>query len=106
MNKKLLLCAIVWLVCGSLLAQTTWYNPLDGDEPKLCGRAWNTEIGKSFARMPERFKAIMPRSVWGLSRQSAGLMVRFRTNSPTIQVKYKIAREGGIRIWRLCVMAV
>ncbi|MBO5885660.1 MAG: SGNH/GDSL hydrolase family protein [Bacteroidaceae bacterium] len=97
MNKKLLLCAIVWLVCGSLLAQTTWFNPMEGDEPYICGRAWNTEIGKSFARMPERFKATIPRSVWGLSRQSAGLMVRFRTNSPTIQVKYKIAREGGYK---------
>ena len=48
MNKKLLLCAIVWLVCGTLLAQITWYNPLNGDEPNICGRAWNKEIGKSF----------------------------------------------------------
>ena len=70
MRKKLLLCAIVSFVCCTLLAQTTWYNPLNGDEPNICGRAWNTEIGKSFARMPERFKATMPRSVWGLSRQS------------------------------------
>ena len=97
MNKKLLLCAIVWLVCGSLLAQTTWFNPMDGDEPYISGRAWNTEIGKSFYRFPDRFKSVMPKNVWGLSRQSAGLMVRFRTTSSNIQVKYTIAREGGYK---------
>lgn len=97
MNRKLLLCAIVWFVCGSLLAQTTWFNPMDGDEPYICGRAWNTEIGKSFYRFPDRFKSAMPKNVWGLSRQSAGLMVRFRTTSSNIQVKYTIAREGGYK---------
>ena len=97
MNKKLLLCAIVWFVCGLLLAQTTWFNPMDGDEPYICGRAWNTEIGKSFYRFPDRFKSAMPKNVWGLSRQSAGLMVRFRTTSSNIQVKYTIAREGGYK---------
>lgn len=97
MKKKLLLGTLFVFVCNVLFAQQTWYNPLEGEEPYIGGRAWNTEIGKTFARLPDRFKQTMPRAVWGLSRQSAGLVVRFRTNSPDIKVKYKLAREGGYK---------
>ncbi len=96
MKKSFLLCAL-WALCGTTFAQTDWHNPLNGEEPYISGRAWNAEIGKSYARFPDRLKEGMPAGVWGLSRQSAGLMVRFRSTSPTIQIKYTLAGIGGFK---------
>lgn len=81
------------VLTGSSMAQRTWYDPLECDTPYISGRAWNVEIGKSYARMPERFKEVMPKAVWNLSRNSAGLSVRFITTSPEIQVKYTRAKS-------------
>ena len=38
------------------MAPRTWYDPLECDTPYISGRAWTVAIGKSYARMPERFK--------------------------------------------------
>ena len=69
-------------------AQTKWMNPTDANEPYICGRAWNKEMGKSYNRLPQRFKATVPGRVWGNSTMTAGLTVRFATTSPNIAVKY------------------
>ena len=69
-------------------AQTKWMNPTDANEPYICGRAWNKEMGKSYNRLPQRFKATVPGRVWGNSTMTAGLTVRFVTTSPNIAVKY------------------
>lgn len=90
-------------LCAALLfgiaamADTVWHNPLDGDVPHLCGRGWNAEIGKSYARFPDRMKEMMPPGIWGLSRQSAGMMVRFRSTSPNIHIRYKLSAIGGYK---------
>ena len=69
-------------------AQTKWMNPTDANEPYICGRAWNKEMGKSYNRLPQRFKTTVPGRVWGNSTMTAGLTVRFVTTSPNISVKY------------------
>lgn len=69
-------------------AQTKWMNPTDANEPYICGRAWNKEMGKSYNRLPQRFKVTVPGRVWGNSTMTAGLTVRFATTSPNIAVKY------------------
>jgi lysophospholipase L1-like esterase len=50
------------------------------------GRGW-TDIESPFDRLPARAKGKVPDSVWGLSKHSAGLCVRFRTDSPSIYLK-------------------
>ena len=71
-------------------AQTQWHNPMAGDEPYVNGRAWNTEIGKTFHRMPERMKDKVPKAVWNLSKQCGGLSITFETTSENITVKYVV----------------
>lgn len=75
-------------------AQTKWMNPMDSDEPYICGRAWNKEMGKSFNRLPDRFKATVSEKVWGNSTLTAGLTVRFATTSRNISVKYVCASQN------------
>ena len=89
--KRLQLLLFALLMLGGTFganAQTQWFNPMDGEEPYICGRAWNTEIGKTYNRIPERFKATVSRSVWVLSQHTAGLIVRFATTSHNIKVRY------------------
>lgn len=99
MNKTKRTMALLFAALAMITAaaRTVWHNPLEGPEPHLCGRAWNAETGRNYARFPERFKATMPPGIWSLSRQSAGLMVRFRTTSPDIHIRYKLSAVGGYK---------
>ena len=77
----------------SSMAQRTWYNPMDGDSPYICGRAWNDETGKTYRRVPDRFQSSLPQGVWWLSGQSAGLSVRFKTDATDIQIRYSVTTK-------------
>lgn len=91
-----ILLLLAWLAAGSLSAQgIVWHNPLDGDPPCVGGRAWNAEIGRQFHRLPARFEATMPKSVWNLSRQAGGLEVRFVSTSRNVSVRYKVRSMPG-----------
>lgn len=88
--KISLLVCLLFVSAGSLSAQTEWFDPLSCDTPYICGRAWNTEIGKSYARFPEKFSKIMPPSVWSLSKESAGLSIHFSTTATQITIQYTV----------------
>lgn len=74
-------------------AQTVWYDPLEGNVPNVRNRVWNTEIGKSYSRLPERAVSMASKNVFALSKNSAGLYVAFVTKAPEITVEYNVA--GG-----------
>ena len=74
-------------------AQTVWYDPMDGNEPNVCNRAWNTEIGKEYSRLPKRAHGKVSQNVYNLSKNSAGLFIRFVTKAPEITVEYEVT--GG-----------
>lgn len=95
--KKILFAILFSSFAAYLSAQTTWYNPMESDVPAVFGRAWNSEIGnKSYARMPERMKNNIPSNVYGLAQNSAGLSIRFITDSRDIVVKYTIVQQGHL----------
>lgn len=55
------------------------------------GRAYAEEERlRFFDRFPKNAEKTIPEAVWNLSRDSAGMFVRFRTDSKTIQVKYRL----------------
>ena len=88
LRKKIQLLFLQLLIAAPLSAQMQWHSPFDdcGDEPFLCGRAWNKELGLNFHRLPERYKEKVTQNVWGLSQLSAGLSLRFTTDSKMIKV--------------------
>lgn len=74
------------LIWNTTFAQETrWYGESPEMMSALEGRGWN-EIG--FNRLPDSAEAIVRPPVWKLSRQTAGLSLRFTSDSPEIQVSY------------------
>jgi lysophospholipase L1-like esterase len=56
------------------------------------GRLWEDEPrGAWFERFPAAAKATVPAPVWDLSRHSAGMMTRFRTDATAIHVRVALA---------------
>ncbi len=47
-----------------------------------------------FDRLPASANGKVTSNVWNLSRDSAGMMVRFKTNSPSIHVQYKLTKAN------------
>jgi lysophospholipase L1-like esterase len=66
-----------------------WRDPASGSAAVIEGQAWPGQSAP-FTRLPDRAKASVRPEVWSLSRHSAGLVVRFRTDSPSIHVRYRV----------------
>ncbi len=72
-------------------AQTVWRSPMNDTLPYIGGRAWNTETGTRYQRLPRRARSTVRPPVWDLACQTAGMYVRFYTDATTIEVKFKPA---------------
>jgi hypothetical protein len=66
--------------------KTLWY---DGKDIGLEGKGWSDTL-LPYDRLPGKAEGKAPPAVWGLSRQSAGLCVRFTTDAPAIQVRWTV----------------
>jgi lysophospholipase L1-like esterase len=74
---------------------TQWWDPVKNEFPVIEGQAWGEEVEEPYDRLPERTKSDVAKDVWGNSKQSAGLMIRFRTNSPNIIIRYGVMKKGS-----------
>ncbi len=63
-----------------------WY---DATHWEIEGKGWADTL-KPFDRLPAKAEAMVPKPVWDLSRDSAGMMTRFATNSNEIKVRYRL----------------
>ena len=63
---------------------------MDTRDLRIEGRGWS-DVG--FGRLPERFKADLRPPVWDLSRHSAGLCLRFRSDSARLVVHYTLTSD-------------
>lgn len=69
--------------------QTVWYDiRLLGVE----GQAWH-ETKAPFDRLPAKAEGVVRAPVWGLSRNSAGLCVRFATDAATIRARWTLVSD-------------
>ena len=67
----------------------------DASEWEIEGRAWpEAERLKHFDRFPAEAEKTVPTAVWNLSRDSAGMMVRFKTNATALYVDYKLTKPS------------
>jgi hypothetical protein len=59
------------------------------------GREWTSaERLRYFDRLPAEAEKTVTPAVWNLSRDSAGMMVRFKTDAPSIHVHYKVSKAN------------
>jgi hypothetical protein len=75
---------------GSVEAGQRW---VDLRELTLEGQGWRDESAP-FTRYPDRAKPTLREPVWHLSRHSAGIRVRFRTNAPSISARWSLLNEN------------
>lgn len=67
-----------------------WYNALDlGVE----GQGW-TDLKHPYDRLPAEAEGVVPDPVWRLSQQSAGLCVRFTSDSPEIRARWSLRSDN------------
>lgn len=59
------------------------------------GRGWaDQERKRWFDRLPAKAEGKVTPAVWGLSRDSAGMMVRFKTDAKSIYTRYSLAKSN------------
>jgi len=93
-TKCLLGCLSIFLLFQFSNAQEetgiTWWNPADSNSLVIDGQAWPGEVASIYHRLPRQAEGVVRSSVWNLSKQSAGLSVRFRSDAESITVRYKV----------------
>ncbi len=67
-----------------------WY---DAAALPLDGKGWN-DVAVYYDRLPARAEGVVRAPVWGLSRDSAGMAIRFMTDSPTIGARWLLRDES------------
>jgi lysophospholipase L1-like esterase len=77
-------------------SQYVWWNPQSAASPVVEGQAWPKELKNPYDRLPARAEKQVRDVVWNLSNQSAGLMIRFRANSPEIKVRYAVGGKHAL----------
>ncbi len=71
---------------GAPVPKLAWH---DVKEWGVEGRGWN-DTARFYDRFPSRAQKSIPPGVWNLSRHSAGMLVRFETDSPVIHARYSL----------------
>ena len=95
MKKFSILLQILLSLLASVPCAAKWLNPAD----VVCGRWWGDELKGTYHRMPDRAQQDVRSAVWNLSKQSAGLSIKFHSNAPSIRVRYQVT--GGLNMFHM-----
>ncbi|NBV24940.1 MAG: hypothetical protein EBS05_23850 [Proteobacteria bacterium] len=77
---------------GGIPADAAWH---DVTKWGVEGRGWGDQERKRwFDRLPAKAEGKVTPAVWGLSRDSAGMMVRFKTDAKAIYTRYTLAKTN------------
>jgi len=71
-------------------ADTQWFDAL---KIGLEGQGWQ-ETAHPYDRLPARAEGVAPPAVWNLSHHSAGMAIRFVSDSPEISARWSVRYEG------------
>ena len=85
----LLISATFGLHATRVAAETTW---TDAGSLMVEGRAFE-DRNSPWDRLPARAEGVVRAPVWGNSRHSAGIAIRFLSDSPSIEVRWKLTSD-------------
>lgn len=86
--KKFLL-GVAFIAALTLNAWGVGLKYYDASQFKLIGKATNATRWQ-YGRLPDSLENVVREQLWDLGRNSAGLAIRFRTNSATIGAKWDV----------------
>lgn len=97
--RECVLCFASWALVTAGISfageEMHWYEKAS---LPLEGKAFtNTPV--FFGRIPMSAEGKVPDGIWGMGRQSTGMLVRFRTDAKKISVRWKIANEHPYDIY-------
>jgi len=90
-----------WVACALILAATvhaqktnaeTQLRWLDAKEFGIEGKGW-TNTSEFYDRLPAKAEGVVREAVWNLSKDSAGICVRFVTDATEIDARWTLRRE-------------
>lgn len=84
---------LLWLVPEPTEAAEPELTWVDAQTLTVEGKGW-TATEAFYDRLPAKAKGVVRQPVWDLSRNSAGLCVRFQTTAETLHVKWEVT--GGL----------
>ena len=67
-----------------------WWDPSTSGFPVLEGQAWPGETADYYDRLPAKAEKAVRPDVWNLSRNGAGLYIKFNSNANEFIVRYKV----------------
>ena len=71
------------------------YMYFDASEFDICGKI-SEETFSAYDRLPFRSRNVARKKIWHLFRQSSGIYVRFRTDAPSIRVRWTALFESSM----------
>jgi lysophospholipase L1-like esterase len=76
--------------CSFPQGKTTykWWTPANSPFHVIEGQAWPDSVESAYDRLPQKAEKMVRKEVWNLSEQSAGLLIRFKSDAGKIKVKY------------------
>lgn len=88
MRKLSLLLILLLVVCATAMAQLRYH---EATQFKIIGQPVPDE-SRVYTRLPDSLKGKVRDALWNLGQNTAGMAVRFRTNSKQIGVRWKTTR--------------
>jgi len=93
------LAGVCWML-GSLASAAELVPKLESGVAWYDARAWGvegrgwTQTKRDFDRLPAKAEGVVRPPVWGLSRHSAGMCVRFETDATAISARYTLFSQS------------
>ena len=85
---------ILFLGFGNVYSQEVdamvWWNPANSDSPVVQGQAWSNKEMGAYNRLPNKAEGVVRPAVWNLSKNAAGLSIRFWSDAKSIVVRYGV----------------
>lgn len=78
------------LIGSGIRADIAWH---DASALTVEGRGW-TDTEARYDRLPARARGQAPPSVWGLSKDSAGMAIRFQTDASEVEVRWSLTSDN------------
>ncbi len=94
-NLCLLFFLLLFIQSHNVFSQVviSWWNPEESKYDVIEGQGWPGKVKSPYDRLPGKAEQMVRKEVWNLSHNSAGEVIRFRTNSDRILVHYRV-KEG------------
>lgn len=95
MKKFIFIFALLFIgtIYGQSPMQYKSWNPSNASFPVIGNQGWFGEMESFYDRFPLRAKKIIRQEVWNLSKNSAGLQLRFNSNATDILIKMVLTKK-------------